>query len=71
MINFNGTLSAKGGNSNVEPGAAGTIFLERRNFSQVEYRVLKINNYHLAYPLGEDRKQRLRHINNGIYSDIR
>lgn len=71
MVNFNGTLSAKGGNSNVEPGAAGTIYLERRNSSIVQYRVLKINNFDLAYPLRLDRKGNLRHILNGIYRDIR
>jgi hypothetical protein len=71
MVNFNGTLSAKGGDSNIEPGASGTIYLERRNSSDIEYRVLKINNYHLAYPLGIDRRGRLRHLLKGIYYDTR
>ena len=72
MLNFNGTLSAKGGESGVEPGASGTVYLETRNGSKVEYRVLKINNYGLAYPWAVDKSQgRLRHLMKGIYSDTR
>ena len=72
MLNFNGTLSAKGGESGVEPGASGTVYLETRNGSKVEYRVLKINNYGLAYPWAVDKSEgRLRHLNKGIYSDTK
>ena len=72
MLNFNGTLSAKGGNSAVEPGASGTVFLETRNNSKVEYRVLKINNFGLAYPWAVDKSQgRLRNLMRGIYTDTK
>lgn len=70
MINFNGTLSATGGKSSIEPGAAGTIYLERRNGSRVLYRVLRVNNGRLPYPWAIDKsKGRLRHLLHGIYND--
>lgn len=70
MLNFNGTLSAKGGDSGTEPGASGTVYVETRNGSRVEYRVLKINNYGLKYPWAVDKtKGRLRHLLGGVYSD--
>ena len=72
MLNFNGTLSAQGGDSRVEPGASGTVYLETRNGSQVHFRVLKVNNYGLAYPWAVHRTQgRLRQLKNGIYNDTR
>ena len=70
MINFNGTLSAIGGNSGVEPGASGTIYLERRNGSHVLYRVLRVNNGGRGYPWAVDKsKGRLRHLLDGVYND--
>lgn len=72
MINFNGTLSAKGGDSSVEPGASGTVYLERQNGKNVDYRILKINNYGLAFPWAVDKRDgRLRHLLFGIYNDTR
>ena len=73
MINFNGTLSATGGDSAVEAGASGTVYLETRNSSHVEYRVLKINNYGRQYPWAVATKSegRLRHLLGGVYADTR
>lgn len=73
MINFNGTLSAKGGDSKVEPGASGTVYLERWNTStNVKYRILKVNNFGMAYPWAVDKRDGpLRHLLKGIYDDIR
>lgn len=73
MINFNGTLSAKGGNSAIEPGASGTVYLERWNVSSmVRYKVLKVNNFGMAFPWAVDKSDgRLKHLLKGIYHDIR
>lgn len=73
MVNFNGTISAKGGDSKVEAGASGTVYLERWNSTSDEkYRILKVNNYGLAYPWAIDKNDgRLRHLMKGIYNDIR